>query len=287
MIILNNDENRYKELADFLKTRRAKILPSQVGINTATRRRTPGLRREEVAHLAGIGITWYTWLEQGREIHVSAQVIESISKVLLLDTQERNHLYLLANQPLPVDIPEYQGIVSPLLQHFLDSLLYSPSIIIDQHWNVIAWNKASIVILGDFNKMNCRQRNIVWAMFTDEKFKQLYVDWNTYAKALVSNFRSTCGKYIQDPWLIQFVNDLKKKSSEFDHLWSLHEITTNNEVYKQINHPSVGMLDFEVCNFVVTNNEVLKMIIHTPLLGTHTAEKMKQLVDSFLTQAEN
>lgn len=280
MNILNHDENRYKELADFLKTRRAKILPSQVGLTTATRRRTPGLRREEVAQLAGVGITWYTWLEQGREIHVSAQVIESISKVLLLDTQERNHLYLLANQPLPVDIPEYQGTVSPLLQHFLDSLLYSPSIMIDQRWNVIAWNNAACAILGEFGKMNSRQRNIVWAMFIDEKYKQLYADWDSYAKALVGNFRSTCGKYIEDPWLLQFVNELKKKSVEFNRLWSLHEITSNNEVYKQLNHPIVGVLDFEVCNFEVSNDAVLKMIVHTPLLGTDTADKMKLLIDT-------
>lgn len=277
MIILNN-ENRYKELADFLKTRRAKILPSQVGLPSSSNRRTPGLRREEIAQLAGVGLTWYTWLEQGREIHVSAQVLESISKVLLLDIQERNHLYHLANQPLQVDIPEYQGTVSPLLQHFLDSLLYSPSIIIDQRWNVVAWNKAACVILGEFSKMNSRQRNVVWAMFTDKKFKLLYSDWNTYAKALVGNFRSTCGKYIEDPWLNQFIHELKMESSEFDKLWSLHDITSENEIYKQLNHPIVGILDFEVCNFDVSNNSMFKMIAHTPFLGTDTADKMKYLI---------
>lgn len=107
--------SRYKELGDFLKTRRAKISPSLVGLPEGSRRRTPGLRREEVAALAGIGITWYTWLEQGREIQVSAQVLESLSRVLMLDEEETRHLYILANQISPKSIPPHQQIISPML----------------------------------------------------------------------------------------------------------------------------------------------------------------------------
>lgn len=241
------------------------------------RRRTPGLRREEVAQLAGIGITWYTWLEQGRPIHVSTQVIESLSRTLLLDKQERVHLYLLANQPLPVDIPEYRGTISPILQRFLDSLLFSPSLVMDQRWNVIAWNEAACLLLGDFSKMNARERNIVWAMFTDEKFKQLYVGWNSHAKGLLGRFRSTCGQYIEDSWLTQFIDDLKMQSTEFNLWWPLHEIHSNSEVSKQLNHPVAGLLDFEVSNFDVSDNSGLKLIVHTPLADT--AEKMKLLIE--------
>ncbi|WP_331654383.1 helix-turn-helix transcriptional regulator [Aminipila sp.] len=274
---MNDEKYRYKELADFLKTRRAKILPSQVGISTATPRRTPGLRREEVAQLAGIGITWYTWLEQGRPIRVSTQVIESLSKVLLLDKQERIHLYLLANQPLPVDIPGYQGTVSPILQHVLDSLIFCPSLITDQRWNVIAWNKAAYFMFGDFCEMNVRERNIVWAMFTDNKYKQLFVDWNLHAKGLLGRFRSTCGQYIEDSWLAQFIDDLKMQSGEFNLWWPLYEIESNSEKYKQLNHPIVGILDFEVSNFDVSDNSGLKLIVHTPLPETDTAAKIQSL----------
>lgn len=276
---LNLQKQRYKELADFLKTRRAKILPSQVGLSSATRRRTPGLRREEVAQLAGIGLTWYTWLEQGRPIHVSSQVIESLSRVLSLDKQERIHLYLLANQPLPADIPGPQRTVSPILQNFLDSLLYSPSLIIDQRWNVMAWNKAACLMFGDFTKMNARQRNIVWAMFTDDKYKQLFVDWNLHAKGLLGRFRATCGQYIEDAWLAQFIEDLKIKSTDFNLWWPLHEIESNSEKYKQLNHPVAGELNFEVSNFDVSDNSGLKLIVHTPLSGTETEAKMKSLLD--------
>ncbi|MEW9124968.1 MAG: helix-turn-helix transcriptional regulator [Thermotaleaceae bacterium] len=276
---MNNENHRYKEIGHFLKTRRAKISPSQVGLSTATRRRTPGLRREEVAQLAGISITWYTWLEQGRPISVSTQVIESLSRVLLLDKQERIHLYLLANQPLPADIPGYQGPVSPILQHVLDSLLFCPSLITDQRWNVVGWNKAACLIFGDFSEMSVRQRNIVWAMFTDNKYKQLFVDWNLYAKGLLGRFRSTCGQYIEDSWLAQFIDDLNMQSTEFNLWWSLHEIQSNKEMYKQLNHPVVGILDFEVCNFDVSDNSGLKVIVHTPLPGTETAVKMKLLLN--------
>ena len=278
---MNNEKQRYNELADFLKTRRAKILPSQVGLSTGTRRRTPGLRREEVAQLAGIGLTWYIWLEQGRPIHVSTQVIESLSKVLLLDKQERIHLYLLANQPLPVDIPSYHGSVSPILQHVLDSLMYSPSLVTDQRWNVIAWNKAACLIFGEFSEMNVRERNIVWAVFTDDKYKQLLVNWNQNAKDLIGRFRSTCGQYIEDSWLSQFIDDLKMQSTEFNLWWSLHEINSNSEIYKQLNHPIAGILDFEVSNFDVSDNSGLKLIVHTPLIETDTDVKMKALLEEY------
>lgn len=276
--MLNHEKHRYQELADFLKTRRAKILPSQVGLSTATRRRTPGLRREEVAQLAGIGVTWYTWLEQGRNIHVSTQVIESLSKVLLLDRQERIHLYRLANQPLPADMPGYEGTVSPILQHVLDSLVLSPSLVMDQRWNVIAWNKAACLLFGEFTAMNVRERNIVWAMFTDKKYKQLFPDWELYAKSLVGQFRLTCGKFIEDAWLAQFIDDLKMQSTEFNLWWPLHEIRSNSEIYKQLNHPIVGVLDFEVSKYDVSDHYGLKLIIHTPLSGTDTAAKMKSLL---------
>jgi transcriptional regulator with XRE-family HTH domain len=279
MMMLNNEKHRYKELGDFLKTRRAKILPSQVGLSSATRRRSPGLRREELAQLAGIGVTWYTWLEQGRAIHVSAQVIESLARVLLLDKQERIHLYLLANQPLPADVPGYQGTVSPILQHVLDNFVLCPAFIADQKWNVIAWNKAACFIFGEFSEMNDRQRNIVWAMFTDDYFKQLYVDWTHHAMSLLGRFRSTCGKYIEDAWLNQFIVDLKAQSPEFNLWWPLHEIQDDSGVYKQFNHPKAGILDFESSSFDVPDHSGLKLFVHVPIPGTPTAVRIQSLFE--------
>lgn len=278
---MDNEQQRYKELGDFLKTRRAKILPSQVGLLPGQRRRTPGLRREEVAQMAGISVTWYTWLEQGRSIHVSTPVVESLARVLQLDREECLHLYRLANQPLPADMSEARETVSPALQHMLDNLTHCPSLITDQRWNVIAWNKASCTIFGDFDSMSDRDRNIVWAMFTDRKYKKLFVDWDRHAKSMVGRFRSTSGKYIEDFWFVQFIDELKARSPEFDLWWPLHEIQNNGELYKQLNHPLVGQLDFEISNFDVADHSSLKMAVHVPMPGTDTAEKMQTLLSVF------
>lgn len=275
---MNTEKQRYSELADFLKTRRARILPSQVGLPQGVRRRTPGLRREEVAQLAGIGVTWYTWLEQGRPIRVSAQIIESLSRVLLLDRHERNHLFTLAKQPLPTDLPSYQGVINTSIQNVLDSLMLSPSFIMDQRWNVIAWNKAACLVFGDFSKMNIRERNIVWMMFANSGYKQLFIDWEFHAQGMLARFRTSCGQYIEDPWFVEFINDLKKQSKEFDLWWSQHEVQGIGEVNKKLKHPTVGTLVFEFCSFDVSDNPNLKMIINTPSPETDTTQKMKVLL---------
>jgi transcriptional regulator with XRE-family HTH domain len=134
---MDNSKQRYKELGDFLKTRRAKILPSQVGLPEGTHRRTPGLRREEVASLSGVGLTWYTWIEQGRPMQVSTQVLESLARTLMLDEHEIIHLYTLAGQAPPTWFLNYNEAVDPMLQHVLDSLEFSPAMIMDAqsfHW---------------------------------------------------------------------------------------------------------------------------------------------------------
>lgn len=278
---MDNDKYRCKELGDFLKIKRAKILPSQVGITQVAHRRTPGLKREEVA----LSISWYTWLEQGRPIQVSTQVIESLSRVLLINKQERSHLYFLANLPVSADIPQDQEIISSMLQHVLDSLIFSPSLVMDQRWNVIAWNKAACLIFGDFNKMNVRERNIVWEMFTNRKYKKLFVDWDYHAKNLIGKFRLTYGQYIKDSWFIQFIDELKMQSEEFDLLWSLHEVQSKSETYKQLNHPTVGRLDFGVIKFDVSDNPGLTLIVHTPLGDTD--RKMKLLIEDAKIAVDN
>jgi len=271
---------RCKELADFLKARRRNISPSQVGLLTSARRRTPGLRREEVAQLSGIGLTWYTWLEQGRPIHVSASVLESLSRVFLLNSNERRHLYELACQPFPAEYPVYPGAVSPALAHVLDSFILCPSFVADTRWNVIAWNKAANLLYGDFNEMGARERNIVWAIFTDQKHRSLCPDWSQSARRLLGNFRASCGQYAEDPWLISFVADLKRESAEFEALWSLHEIDNSRETRKLLNHPSAGLLEFEVNHFDTTDGTRLQLITHVPLPGTGTAEKMRLLLEN-------
>src|SRR5690348_4827239 len=158
--------DRHHELTAFLQSRRARISPEQVGLPRGTRRRTPGLRRGEVALLAGVTPEWYTWLEQGRDIHVSVQLLESLACVLQLDANERVHLFLLAlRQPPPVEAFS-PSTISPTLQQFLNQLGTIPASVVDSRLNVVAWNAACRVVFGDFATMSERERNLIWRLFT-------------------------------------------------------------------------------------------------------------------------
>lgn len=273
------EKQRHKELGNFLKNRRARILPSQVGLQKGLKRRTPGLRREEVASLAGIGLTWYTWLEQGRDIKVSSAVLESLSRVLLLDKQEQIHLYTLAGQVPKAEIPSCEVTVSPILQHVLDNLILSPSFIMDTRWNIISWNKTASVVFGDFNKISLRERNMVWMMFNNEAYKNLFVDWEFHAKGMLARFRSTTAKYAEDSLLVNFIENLKEKSEKFNLWWSKYEVQTKSGFHKKLKHPIAGTMIFEFVSFDVSDNPNLKLIVNNPLPGTDTDIKVKLLLE--------
>lgn len=275
---MDHSDRRYKEFGDFLKTRRAKILPAQVGLPEGTRRRTPGLRREEVAFLSGIGLTWYTWLEQGRPIQVSTQVLNSLARTLMLDQHEIAHLYILAGQAPPTLLPSYNESANPMLQHVLDSLEYSPAMIMDVRWNVIAWNKAASMLSCDYSKIDIYKRNLLRIMFTNEEIKKTFPDWGTMVQGMVANFRVVYSKFIDDPWIEGLVNELKSESKEFELLWSKHNVEVRDNRIKIILHPVIGELHFEETSFIITENTSLQMNVFTPLDGTNTKEKIQQFI---------
>lgn len=280
MSMISNEKSRYTELGNFLKTRRNSIIPAQVGLPAGIRRRTPGLRREEIAQLAGIGLTWYTWLEQGRQINVSDQVLESLSKVLMLNAEERKHLFTLAMKPIPNENYRNAGQLNDTLQHVLDSLETSPAYIIDQRWNICGWNKSACQVFGDFSQINESERNVVYMMFCKNEYMELFDDWEFHAKGIIARFRVMCGINIDDPWITDFTNNLKEKSSDFNMWWSMYKIHSMSDIIKELSHPVVGKLVFEFNSFDVSDNPNLKMLIHTPVQGTGTIDKMKHLVNS-------
>ena len=224
MLEQHYDTKRRQELGNFLRTRRARISAEQVGLPTRQRRRTPGLRRDEVALLAGMSVDWYTWLEQGREITVSEQVLESLVQVLQLDASEREHLYLLACQHLPPELPLVNETVSPILQHFLDHLGTCPAYVTGQRWDIVAWNEAACAAFGDFRKMTERERNIVWRAFTSPTYRQLLVDWEGLAQHILARFRASCRRFLGDPWLTELIEDLTLSSPEFREWWPRHDV---------------------------------------------------------------
>ena len=193
------EDQRLQELGDFLRTRRARLAPEDVGLPRGNRRRAPGLRRAEVAQLAGVSVDWYTWLEQGRPITVSTQVLESLVQALHLNANEREHLFFLAHQQPPPERAMEPETVSATLQHFLDHQGLSPAFVLGRRWDVVAWNEAARVVFGDFGQMTTLERNAVWRIFTSPTHRQLLVDWEGDARRVLAQFRASCGRYPGDP----------------------------------------------------------------------------------------
>lgn len=275
---MDNPKQRYKELGDFLRTRRAKILPSQVGLPEGTRRRTIGLRREEVSFLSGVGLTWYTWLEQGRPITISSQVIESLARTLMLDKKETMHLYNLARLTPPTEIATYDDTVNPMLKHVLDNIEFSPATILDQRYNVIAWNRASEKLLYDYNKLDTSKRNMLRIIFTNEEYKKTIIDWESTAQSMLARFRIAYGKLVEDPYIKELVEELKSESKEFNSWWTMHNVEMEEEIVKSITHPILGELNFEYTSYMVLSDRNLKMTILTALPGSDTEKKIKQFL---------
>jgi transcriptional regulator with XRE-family HTH domain len=271
------ESQRLQELGDFLRTRRARLAPEDIGLPRGNRRRAPGLRRAEVAQLAGVSVDWYTWLEQGRPITVSTQVLESIVQALHLNANERDHLFFLAHQQPPPARETGLEIVSPTLQHFLDHQVLSPAVVL-RRWDGVAWNEAARVVFGDFGQMTTFERNTIWQFFTSPALRQTLVDWEGHARRALAQFRATCGRYPGDPRLAELIHELMLRSPEFRAWWPEHEVLGTPEGRKEINHPQAGYLMFEHITFQVFDTPDLMVSVYTPLDEADTPAKISRLL---------
>jgi transcriptional regulator with XRE-family HTH domain len=229
---------RQAELAQFLRARRERITPDRAGMIARGRRRTPGLRREEVADLIGVSPTWYTWLEQGRDIHVSSDVLEHLARVFQLSVDERIHLFLLAGRPV---LPEAASPdpLPPRFHAMLTALMPAPAHIRDQHWNVLAWNAAESLVT-DWASYPLAERNVVWHHFAHANLRHLMVNWEEEARTLLALFRLESGTHLADPWMPAFIERLRTVSKEFREWWPLHEVRQQREMPITFMHPEVG-----------------------------------------------
>ncbi len=277
-------EYRLQELGDFLRTRRARLTPDEVGLPQGSRRKTPGLRRSEVAQLVGVSVDWYTWLEQGRSITPSTQVLERLVQTLRLDANERNHLFLLAQQQAPPALLLETETVSPALQHLLDQFGTRPAFVSGRRWDTLAWNDAGCAVFGDFRRMTTRERNTIWGIFTNPLSRQFVVDWEEDAQHLLAQFRSSCGRYPGDAQLTELIHDLMLASPEFRAWWPDHEVHSGQEGRKTLNHPQVGHLLFERLTFQVFDTPDLKVTVYTPLEEADTPRKLEQLLEQWYQQ---
>src|SRR5215468_5580575 len=223
MVTTANGQQRRAELAAFLRSRRERISPEQAGLAPSTRRRTPGLRREEVAQLAGVGVTWYTWLEQGRQINASTQVLGAVARTLLLDPAEREHLFRLA------DVPDAVGAaaaddggceqVPADVQQILDALVPLPASVLNERFDLLAWNAAYEVLWPSVVGREPAERNVLWLNFTHAECCHPYVNRDSQLSTLVAQLRGAYGRHLGEPAWTGFVRRLQARSPHFARLW--------------------------------------------------------------------
>jgi len=259
----NGHDGRRAELAEFLRNRRARIRPQDVGLPPGIRRRTPGLRREEVAQLAGIGVTWYTWLEQGRPIHASLQVLDAIARTLRLDQAELEHLYRLADVSTA---PPDEAVVSvpPRLREILDGLDPLPAALINSRFDLLASNQAHEDLLWEWHVMPCEHRNMLWCCFTESDTRTRFLNFDEEAGYMVAVFRGAYGQHLNEPAWVSFIERLSARSPEFAALWARHEVASPESRVKHHLHPTAGLLRLRSTSLAVADMPEVRISVSTP-----------------------
>ncbi|QJU57815.1 helix-turn-helix domain-containing protein [Sphingomonas sp. AP4-R1] len=248
-------------LGTYLKDRRIRLDPVALGL-PATRRRTPGLRREEVAQRANISATWYTWLEQGRGGAPSADVLNRIANGLMLTEPEREHLFMLGlGRPPEVHYRATDG-VTPRLQRVLDALEASPAIVKTATWDVIAWNRAAAAILTDYQLLEPAQRNILRLMFGNSRVRASQDDWLSVARYVVAAFRADAVRAGATAEIEQLVEEMCRTSTDFARLWRDNEVNAQGDGLKRLHHPVLGPIQFEYSHFSVDGRPDLGMLVY-------------------------
>jgi transcriptional regulator with XRE-family HTH domain len=265
-------------LGTYLKDRRAKLDPAALGF-AAGRRRTPGLRREEVAQRANISPTWYTWLEQGRGGAPSADVLDRIARALMLTDVEREHLFLLGlGRPPEV---RYQGSdgVTPRLQHVLDALQPCPALIRTATWDIVAWNRAATVMLTDYAALPPDQRNVLRFIFLDPRVRAAQQNWESVARFVVGAFRVDAARAGAAAAVKPLVDELCRLSPEFAAMWNDNEVRSHGEAVKHMRHPVAGPIAFEYSAFAVDGRPDLAMVVYNPATAAD-AERINALLEA-------
>jgi len=265
-------------LGTYLKDRRAKLDPTAFGL-PLRRRRTPGLRREEVAQRANVSATWYTWLEQGRGGAPSADVLDRIARAMMMTDVEREHLFLLGlGRPPEVRYQAPEG-VSPRLQRVLDTLEYSPAFIRTATWDVIAWNKAAAAVLIDYGTLAEGQRNVLRMMFRDSRVRAAQPNWQSVARYVVASFRADVARAGAASNVQSLVDELCAASPEFAAMWRDNDVRGHVDGVKVLHHPSLGPLSMELSAFAVDGRPDLNMVIYNPATSAD-ADKIRTLLKS-------
>lgn len=252
-----------RELAEFLRARRARIGPADVGLVAGTRRRTPGLRREEVAGLAGIGVTWYTWLEQGRPIRVSVQVLDAVARTLRLDRAEREHLYRLAGSS--VSPPDTGAVtVSPQVEEIVSSLDPLPASLTNGRYDILATNRAYADLFSCWHTTPCNARNVLWCCFVESDARDWYLNFDEEMAHVVATLRARFAQHLNEPAWTGFIDQLSSASPKFAAMWARHDVASPTSHVKHFLHPIVGPLRLHATSLSVASMPEVLLTVYTP-----------------------
>jgi transcriptional regulator with XRE-family HTH domain len=255
---------RRTELAAFLRSRRERISPEDVGLPGGTRRRTAGLRREELAQLAGVGVTWYTWLEQGRPINASVQVLDAIARTLRLDATERGHLFRLADVPGaagPADCPECP--LPPQVQRILDAIPY-PASVLTERFDLLAWNEVYAALFPRLVQSPAGERNTLLSCLTGPACCGPVPEQDKYSAVLVAQLRVSYGRHVGDPAWTHFIRRLEALSPQFAAAWAAHDVAQPASHVKHFRHASLGLITTRSTSFAVAAVPGARMVVYTP-----------------------
>ena len=267
------------ELAAFLRSRRHRLVPADVGLPDAGRRRTPGLRRQEVAQLAGMSVDYYVRLEQARGPRPSRQVLSALARALMLTVDEREYLLRLAGeQPAPVAGPSRE--VSPGIRHLLDSLVATPAYVVDATYEVLAWNRMATHFIGDLSAFQESERNMIRWMFRRPDTDTHWSDEDTlrFARTSVADLRAAYARYPGNPRLDSLVTELLGVSRRFAEMWAAHEVEVRRRIVKRVDHPLAGPLEFE-CQVLHIPDTDQRLIAYCAAPGSPTQAAFQRLAE--------
>ncbi|MFC9505531.1 helix-turn-helix domain-containing protein [Streptomyces sp. NPDC057002] len=270
--------DRRAELSEFLRTRRARLKPEDVGLPDFGRRRVPGLRREELAQLAGVSVAYYTRLEQGNGRNVSAEVLDAIARALRLNDAEHAHLTHLAKpkQHKKKPVARTQQ-VRPTLRYLLDSIDTVPAYIVGRRSDVLAWNRMAAALFGDWAELPAPERNWARLVFLRPEYRDLFVEWDQKAKDMVGYLRMDAGCRPDDPQLSALIGELSVKSEEFRRLWAAHDVKEKSYGVKRLRHPLVGDLTLSFETFRLVDDAEQSLITYHAEPDTPSAQALRLL----------
>ena len=271
------NEERRRELGHFLRDRRTGLIRAEHGLPPIGRSRTTGLRREEIAAFAAVSVTWYTWLEQGRDINASRQVLDSIARVLRLSPAERSYVLALGGHaPLPGSGASTIEAMPAHLQALLDAWDF-PAFAVAPNWAIAGWNSPYQALYSRISAVDPADRNLLWLVFTDPQLRQMLPDWDITSRNFVAEFRAEAGPRLGSSAHAALVGRLQGASAEFASIWAEHVVLNFSSRQRVFIHPDVGELAFDQHRLVPSDVPDLHFVLYVPTPGTPTRGRLAQL----------